>query len=1174
MAKRTADTLGYEPSECTLVVVTPRFFKKKDEVRQQKVSLSIWKDVLVYDSRNLEEWLELAPAPSRWFSSYINKYPSDGIVTIEEFWKEWSTGPNGVLPPKVVTAGREYESEQLLKFLQGSPAILAVQASSKNEAIAFIIATAMQFEKNAQEAFASKTLVVDTSANFRSIRINQFALNLIAKFDDPQILYAGVADGHHVLVPLGADDTFNQDKLTLPLIDRDGLVEGLESMGLSNSTASSYSKESARNITVLKRLLNFPQNRLDWAEPENAKEIIPGMLIGRWNENNKGDIELIEKLANESYQSFIKKVSKWNEHETPPFIRIGETWRLTSPLDAWTHLAEHLTVENLNNLKVCFIDGFKYGNPTIEPESDKTVFAQFFSKEKKFSAWAREGLVQSLILIGLYGKGLKILNLESPQVWVDDIIGELLNDADGQMWISLDHEMPLISEASPNSFLNAIFNSLGKSPSPLLEIFKEDEGFIAPTSHHTGLLWALEGLAWDPEYLNDSAIALSQLAQIDPGGSLSNRPINSLVEIFKPWHYQTLASFDERMKTVRQIANETGSTGWTLLLRMLPQSRGVGHPTHKMRWRMFDRSFDNSYTYQEIWDTHSEVVSIMISVFDYSENQLSDILKDIDNLSFKDRESLLSFLDSELDKIKQVEYTAWHTLRNSLSHHRSHPETDWALPETELSKLQIIYERLMPEDSISKYKWLFDDHWPKFPEGNRYDKEQEEGRHDQMQKKIDERRVEALNDILDEYGLSKVISLSEFVNEPWSLGETLAKVSSDHIMTELVGLLASSNDKVIRFVQSFIYRKSVLNGIEWAIQFFEELEKTKIDDAALARFFIPLNQERKLWEYIEGLSEGVKTHYWLHFNPHFYRLSTDDKIYGIKELLNHSRFISAIDIVSHSKEEIPSNLILEVLEKAATIESKEEAHLHGYEIDNLFEEIDKRTDVQKGKLINLEWLYLSILASYGNSRNPRVLHQELAENPDFFIEVLKWVYMPKDKERIEEERQGLSDKVLGNRAMQAYKLLDSWKTIPGVNKQGEIDKDHLENWVKNARELAKEADRLKVADIHIGKVLAQYPEKSSEWPPDEICQIIESVNSDSMKGNFSSATHNKRSFSSRGPFDGGNIERGHAEYFKKLANGHRRKHPIVARILDGLVDGYLREAKRMDEEAERSKLDY
>ena len=94
------------------------------------------------------------------------------------------------------------------------------------------------------------------------------------------------------------------------------------------------------------------------------------------------------------------------------------------------------------------------------------------------------------------------------------------------------------------------------------------------------------------------------------------------------------------------------------------------------------------------------------------------------------------------------------------------------------------------------------------------------------------------------------------------------------------------------------------------------------------------------------------------------------------------------------------------------------------------------------------------------------------------------------------------------------------------------------------------------------------------WPPDEICAIIQEINTDSIKRNFSSAVFNKRSFSSRGPFEGGNIERGHAEYFKKLAGNKKKRFPVIAKIFDQLALGYLADAKRMDESAERDKLDY
>ena len=82
--------------------------------------------------------------------------------------------------------------------------------------------------------------------------------------------------------------------------------------------------------------------------------------------------------------------------------------------------------------------------------------------------------------------------------------------------------------------------------------------------NHTGLLWALEGLAWLPEYLKESSLILLKLAQLDPGGTLANRPINSISEIFKPWHYQTLAPYDDRMAILKDITEKQRESGWVL----------------------------------------------------------------------------------------------------------------------------------------------------------------------------------------------------------------------------------------------------------------------------------------------------------------------------------------------------------------------------------------------------------------------------------------------------------------------------------------------------------------------------------------------------------------------------------------------------------------------------------
>ena len=1175
--KRKNNPLGFDPKDCVFIFVTPRLWTKKDEWITAKKAENHWKDVIVYDAIDIEQWLDIALAVSRWFAAQdgVGTYPFDGIMTADEFWEEWSIGPKGlVLLPESIIAGRYYEKEQLLITLRSEPTIKGIKASTKNEAIAFIIASAKTFPLEEVDRFFSKTLIVDTEGNFRGVRINtNTPLNLIPRFDESQPLYAAVAKGHHVLVPLGADDDFNQETITLPTIDREGQVNSLIKSGISKEDAERFSRESGRNITILKRLLSFPYNKASWIENENIREIIPSLLLGRWNETYLGDVELIEKLSEQKYSDYLVTLNKWKSFAESPIIQIGETWRLTAPLDLWTNLYSYLTQNDFQKIQECFALTFKSGNPIIEPE-DKNNFVAYFNKKKKYSNWAREGLTQSLILVGRFGDSIKNSNLDYPQNWVDNIVSDLLYNANGATWISVDHELPLISEASPESFLKAATNSLVKEQPEIMDMFKEEDGFLHNTSHHTGLLWALESLAWLPEYLRDVSLILLKLSRLDPGGSLANRPLNSISEIFKPWHYQTLAPYDERMEILKYVTKLEKESGWSLLIRMLPDHHGIAHPTHKMRWRMFDKNTNLNYTYQEIWDTHSTVIEMLINIFDYEETKLSQLIEETPNLNPRDRESVFDWADGVCLKVEQNNFTTWATIRKILNHHRSHPNTDWALPETELARLEKLYNKLQPTDIFNKYIWLFNDHWPEFPEGFIYKDNEFEKSHEQQQKRVDEAREEAVTNFIKELGFNKTLELRIKVKEFWLLGDSLARVitNSEDILTICECLNDEGN--IIGFVRSFIYRKSINEGFEWIKSLFNELRTSKFDNKALANVLISLNQNQELWDFVSSLDEEIQNEYWQNINPHFYQISNDEKVFGIEMLLKYKRFFSAIDIASHFANVIPTILLAEMLKKAATEETKETPRFAGYEIERIFEDLDKRPDIEKSTIIQLEWLYLPILDSYGTSRNPKNLEDELANNPEFFIDVLKCIYISEDKELLEDERKEISDEIIQNRAKQAYHLLHSWKKIPGMKEDYSINEKELRQWIEKVRALANKVGRLDVADMEIGKVLAQYPENIPEWPQELLFQIIEEINSDSLNSNYSSALFNKRGSSTRGPFDGGNIEREKAKYFEKLANDFKNKFPNVSEIFKRLEKGYLVDAKRMDEQAERDRLEY
>ena len=225
-------------------------------------------------------------------------------------------------------------------------------------------------------------------------------------------------------------------------------------------------------------------------------------------------------------------------------------------------------------------------------------------------------------------------------------------------------------------------------------------------------------------------------------------------------------------------------------------------------------------------------------------------------------------------------------------------------------------------------------------------------------------------------------------------------------------------------------------------------------------------------------------------------------------------------------------------------------------------------------MFRLEWLYLPILASYDNPRNPKLLHDELSKNPNFFIDVLKWIYKPDNDKFDEIENENLADELIKNRAEYAYELLRTWRKIPGVDESGKFDLNFLNKWVEEVRELAIKCGRIEVADMHIGRVLAQYPENDVDWPPCEICTIIENINTDSIKRNFSLAIFNKRGSYSKSPFAGGEREMNIAKHFSDLAAVHKNKFPIVTSILEDLSKSYIEYAKREDEEAKKRDLEY
>ena len=1170
--KRTGDPLGYTPHDATFVFVTPRTWTKKEEWVSQKKEEKKWKDVIVYDGISLAQWLDEAPAVSRWFASqgYAGVYSSDGIITADEYWEEWSCSGQLELTPDCVLAGREVAREALIKLLEGNPSFIGVRASTKGEAIAFILATMKASAPELSDRFFSTTLIIDQEDRFRSISLSmQHALNLIVRFDNAGLFGSAVGHGHHVLVPLGADDVFSPDPIILPAVDRDALIEALEASGLSRSKASTLTKESGHDITILKKLLGFPSYGATWIKTQPIREIVPALLLGRWDESYPGDIELLEKLSGMSYAKYREALAKWLYLPESPLKKIGETWRLTSPLDLWRSMSAHLVDRDFQLLEECFILAYHSGNPVLESQID---LPDYISKKRTYSGWVREGLVQSLILISIPQVGV---SLRDPQSWVDRIVGGLLSNASGATWVSIDRELPLIAEASPQVFLQSVSRSLSHRPPEIMDMFKEKPGLLNPVASHTGLLWALEELAWMPLYFKNACLLLHKLATLDPGGRLSNRPLNSLTEIFKAWHYQTLASYTERVEVLKEMLPRNVDVSWKLLKSLLPSfSSGTAWLTHRMRWRMFWEATDLRYTNREWFDMCSEAVGMLISLCDGDETRFSDLIQAAPSCMPRDRERILKWAQENVGEIRHEKNLAWHTLRRVLNKHKLYPDEKWALRGEELYPLEQLYNQLQPDDVQARYMYLFnEDIYYEVLEPSSITLSYRELSHDSIAGLMATARERAVAELVEELGLERVLELRLEVKSPSYLGEALAKVIKDEQDLQYVWQCLEDDAPHIAFAHGFISQKLRCEEFSWMQALMQELLEKGYSDKAVANALVEVRLGQELWNYIDFLGEGVHQEYWLRMSPIFNDLTNEEVIEGINKLLQYRRFSSAVREAWLHGSDLPSSILIEVLRRWATEESQEPQSPVGYEIEGIFEELNKRTDIDEGTYCELETLYLSLLTRVGTQVGVPHLEAELASNPESFVQLLKWLCQPKNKDRQRKEHEGLSAEQRQNAAERSYLMLEAWKKIPGMQEDGMIDEAELREWIDVARALARECDRLEVADRCIGQLLAKYSEDSPYWPARTIFQVIEDINTEELKEGYSVGMLKKVGVTIRGAFDGGDIERERAEYFGVLASEHMCDYPNVAEVFQRLQDEYGLRANSHDEVAERDRLD-
>jgi len=360
----------------------------------------------------------------------------------------------------------------------------------------------------------------------------------------------------------------------------------------------------------------------------------------------------------------------------------------------------------------------------------------------------------------------------------DRVVRELLERAsaepDGELWASLASVLPLLAEASPESFLRIVDEDLA-SASPILPslfidgVGRGGAGYLF-SSPHTHLLQALETLAWCPEYLASSALALGRLASRDPGGSLANRPINSLVSIFFTLRPQTSATLQLRMHVLDSLRRIVPDVAWDLLLRLIPSRHTLLVPNRRPARHDWGRELPMEVS--DDWRSATqEIHRRLLEDARIHPIRWTDILDKFEYMPREFRDAavqLLGCMDTAAiaEQDRQVFRGA---IRRAVVRNRRSSTAVWALPADECAVLSELMSRFGPTDELEEMAALF----AVSPETVQY-----RGNYEEYQREVRAGREAAIRSLYASGGLTRIEELARRTAYPSMVGGALRNLSS------------------------------------------------------------------------------------------------------------------------------------------------------------------------------------------------------------------------------------------------------------------------------------------------------------------------------------------------------------------------------------------------------------
>lgn len=1161
-----------QPTATTYVGVTARRFRDKVQWATDRRALGKWIDVRLLDADDLATWLTQAPAVARWFAAQLDK-PAYDVLDLDTFLARWRSRTTPPLPIELALAGRERgrAAEYVRDWARAAqPQPLVIQGDTREEAVLFTAAALALAPLPEADLWRARTLVVESPEALRwaSRIVAAESLILLPSFEGP--VAALVESTAHVVVPLDRSTPGAVRSLLLEPAPHRRFTEILADAGFQRVEAERRATESGGKLSALARLYGYVALPA-WATSIAPIPLATMLLIGAFQPENEADREVVRALGAEprDVEGLCERLRIIPDAAT---VRDQEhwghaVWRWRAPGDAWKQLAGSIPAETLRCFEETVVKVLGMRDPRLDLHPDERFAASAHGKVLLESPALREEMVRSLVRLALSDTDLAALHGSGRGSRLADTVVHNLLRPDWQGWASVADLLPLLAEAAPDVFLDCLEASLRDGAKGAAHLLAEEGQFGSP---HTGLLWALETLGWNEQYMARVASALVELAAYDQElpekrGRMGNRPATSLHNLLHIAFAQTRASAEARRAAWRKVASH--ETGYDFVIDQIGSvgSPGFMMPAHSPEFRPWAPPREEEFKQranQEVTRNLDSLIDLALEHAATDAARWSRLFEACSRLPERLARKVLYVLDTRRTEIRDSGGLVWKALRHSLF-----LDAGGAVPfesGEERGQVERLYAAFAPEDPVVRCAWLFDPR-PELPE-------RVEGGWREEEKIVQAQRTVVVAELWarqDKW--EQLAQLAAAVREKdilGRLGETLgaAEFAEELESKLLVGARAEAYDSLL--IPYAVKRFYVLGarGPEWIESVLRGLlQNDRLEDAVMIASTIREGDMLgQLWDRLDALGEPLRSAYWQRLTrpPSAEKPSDWDRV--VERLLEAGNLLVAAEAVEWAKEKVAAPIAVRVLEALREDFNKLTPFVenpHGaYTLEQLIVRVENEPGVSQALLVVIEGNYLRL--TQGEWDGARHYFAAMGEAPRMFTNLIVAMYHSEGQSQatpgddIKEERHA---------GTMAYFVLAAWHGYPGQGLSPAEREQYLYEWASEALQLCLAEERGVVGSLEVAKVLARASAgEDGHWPCLAARRIVESGKWPAFVDGLGTAKRNARGVVSRNIGEGGTQERDIVQACQASAQALRAESPRTAALLDRLARFYGNEAENAD----------